>query len=86
MEPCPLADLSPPTPLRTWGKGCLSASVTTTRSETLEFGWDGPLQINAKETPISGFKHFENPYCTAAWPARNMEIRFKGQTLTLDVS
>lgn len=66
--------------------GDLSARLTTLRNETLEFSWDSPLRINGKETPISGFKHFENPYCTADWPAPNMNIHFGGQSLTLDFS
>jgi hypothetical protein len=66
--------------------GDLSATLTTLRNETLEFSWDGPLRVNGKETPISGFKHFDNPYCTAEWPAREMNIHCGGKTLTLDFS
>ncbi|HEX4030632.1 MAG TPA: hypothetical protein VHX20_09740 [Terracidiphilus sp.] len=66
--------------------GDLSVSLTTLRDETLEFSWDGPLRVNGRETPITGFKHFENPYCTADWPSQEMNIHFGGQTLTLDFS
>ncbi|MGH8014067.1 MAG: hypothetical protein ACREQ4_16375 [Candidatus Binataceae bacterium] len=66
--------------------GDLSVNLTTLRGETLEFGWDSPLLVNGRETPITGFKHFENPYCVAEWPTPKMNIHFGGQTLTLDFS
>lgn len=64
--------------------GALSANLTALRGETLEFGWDGPLRVNGAETPITGFKHFENPYCTADWPTDRMVIAHQGRELTLD--
>jgi hypothetical protein len=66
--------------------GDLSVRLTTLLDETLEFSWDGPLRVNGRETPIAGFKHFENQYCTADWPSQEMNIHFGGQTLTLDFS
>jgi len=32
--------------------------------------------LDGKEQPITGFKHFENPYCSAELPAKTMEIGF----------
>jgi hypothetical protein len=41
-----------------------------------EFGWEGPLLLDGKEQSIAGFKHIENPYCSAELPARSIEIGF----------
>lgn len=49
---------------------------TSLRGEELAFGWEGPLLVNGQEQPITGFKHIENPYCTAALPAESMDIQF----------
>jgi hypothetical protein len=62
----------------------LSARCTTLRGETLVFGWEGPLLVNGREEPITGFKHYENPYCAADLPASQMEIRFGDQLLRLN--
>ena len=61
----------------------LRVCCATLRGETLAFGWEGPLTVNGKEQPITGFKHYENPYCTTDWPASDVEIHFGGQSLTL---
>lgn len=63
----------------------LSVRCQTLRGETLAFGWEGPLMVDGKEQPITGFKHYENPYCTVDWPASEMEIHFDDQSLTLDL-
>jgi hypothetical protein len=62
----------------------LSARCVTLRGESLEFGWEGPLLVSGKEQPLSGFKHYENPYCDADWPASQMQIRFGDQAMELD--
>lgn len=64
--------------------GDLSVQLTTLRGEQLAFGWKGPLLLASREVPISNFKHFDHPYCTADWPAPKLEIRHAGETLTLD--
>lgn len=64
----------------------LKVNCQTLGGGTLAFGWEGPLMVNGKEQPISGFKHYDNPYCAADWPASRMEIRFADQSLTLDFS
>jgi hypothetical protein len=48
---------------------------TTHRGERLSFGWEEPLLVNGKEQALSGFKHYENPYCVAELPASQIEIR-----------
>jgi hypothetical protein len=62
----------------------LSARCATLRGETLAFGWEGPLLVNGREEPITGFKHYENPYCVADLGAPQMEIRFGDQLLRLN--
>jgi hypothetical protein len=64
----------------------LAVRCATLRGETLAFGWEGPLQVDGREQSLAGFKHYENPYCVADWPATQMEIRFRDQLLRLDFS
>ncbi len=52
----------------------LSVRFTSLRQEEIAFGWEGPLRVNQTEQPLSGFKHVENPYCTAELPAKSMDI------------
>ncbi|MBN1250185.1 MAG: hypothetical protein JXC32_21150 [Anaerolineae bacterium] len=47
----------------------------TLRGETLTFGWEGPILRNGEEVPLSGFRHYENPYCVTDLGALEMEIR-----------
>jgi hypothetical protein len=63
--------------------GELSLSCTGLRGETLSFGWDEPFKVNGQEQPLSGFKHFENPYCTAEFPATSLEIAYQGTAMRL---
>ena len=62
----------------------LSVRFQTLRGDTLQFGWSEPLLVNEKEQAISDFKHFENQYCVADWPAKQLEIASNGQKLTLN--
>ena len=62
----------------------LSLRCQTLRDETLAFGWEGPLLVDDVETPIGGFKHYENLYCVADLPAARMEIRFGDEVLRLN--
>jgi hypothetical protein len=64
----------------------LSVHCATLRGETLAFGWEGPLLVNGDERPITGFKHYENPYCVADLPASQMEVRFNDWLLRLTFS
>jgi len=61
-----------------------SVRCATLRGETLAFGWQGPLLRNGEEQPITGFKHYENPYCVAEYPAAQMDIRYGDQLMRLD--
>ena len=62
----------------------LEVQLTTLRGDSLAFGWEGPLLVNGKEQPITGFKHYENPYCVANLPASQMEIHLGEYALRLD--
>jgi hypothetical protein len=61
----------------------LAVQMTDLCGEVLAFGWQGPLTINGIEQPITGFKHIENPYCTADLPATQMDIRYGEYLLRL---
>ena len=57
--------------------------LTSLRGEQLHFGWKGPLQINGKTKKLSGFKHYDNPYCSAKLGAETMDIRYGLDVLKL---
>jgi len=61
-----------------------SVRCATLRGESLAFGGEGPLLVDGKEQAITGFKHYENPYCEANWPVSQMDIRFQEQVLRLE--
>jgi hypothetical protein len=50
----------------------------------MAFGWEGPFLVNGVEQPLSGFRHYENPFCTVDAPAQEMEIRTANYLLRLD--
>ena len=52
----------------------LGVRYKTLRGQELVFGWEGPLQVDGAEQPLSGFKHYDNPYCQVDLPARQMDI------------
>jgi hypothetical protein len=61
----------------------LAVRCTTLRGETLAFGWQEPLLRDRKEQSITGFKHYENPYCITELPAAQMDIRYGDQLMRL---
>ena len=52
----------------------LSVRLESLRGEALSFGWEETLLVNGQEQALSGFNHFENPYCVSEIPAQQMEI------------
>lgn len=62
----------------------LSVRCSTLRGDVLAFGWEGPLMVNGEEQPITGFKHYDNRYCSVDWPASSMELRLAAQSLRLE--
>ena len=61
----------------------LAVHTKTLRDEQLNFGWEGPLLINGQAQPLSGFKHYDSPYCEAELDAETMDIRFGDQQVRL---
>lgn len=64
----------------------LSLRCRTLRGESLAFAWEGPLWVDGSQQAITGFKHYENPYCTADLPTSQMEIRFRDWLLRLNLA
>ena len=62
----------------------LNARCTTLRGERLFFDWEGPLLVNGEVQPLSGYKHYDSPYCTAEVGAPEMDIHFGDYTMRLD--
>ena len=62
----------------------LAVRCATLRGETLAFGWQGPLMWNGQVEPITGFRHYDNPYCVADLPASQMEIQYGEHALRLN--
>jgi hypothetical protein len=62
--------------------------LDTLRDETLSFGWKEPLRIDDEVQPITGFKHYDNPYCmTKLMRGRRaqMDIRYRDRVLRLGI-
>jgi hypothetical protein len=57
---------------------------TAPSGEHLSFSWDGSLLVNGQPQPITGFKHYETPYCTVDFPVEEMNIRVGDYLLNLD--
>jgi hypothetical protein len=62
----------------------LSVRCTSLRGDALAFGWEGPLLKNGEDQPITGFKHYDNPYCQAELAASHMDIGFGDQVMRLN--
>ncbi|HQE91572.1 MAG TPA: hypothetical protein PLH19_01495 [Anaerolineae bacterium] len=61
----------------------LSVQMDTLRGDKLAFGWEGPLRRNGVAEPITGFQHYENPYCVANFPVKEMYIGYGDQAMRL---
>lgn len=64
----------------------LDVTVQSLRGEEIAFGWQAPLVVNGEEQPITGFNHYENPFCTSALGAESMIIRSWHHAMQLDFS
>jgi hypothetical protein len=53
----------------------LEVRMATLRGQHVTFAWNAPLTLDGVVQPITGFKHYENPYCTVDLPASQMDIR-----------
>ncbi|MXZ19699.1 MAG: hypothetical protein F4Y84_03655 [Caldilineaceae bacterium SB0665_bin_25] len=63
-----------------------SVHLTSLRGESIDFGWEGPLLVNEKEEPVSGFLHFDNPYSSTELGSAKMSIQFMDLLMQLDFS
>jgi hypothetical protein len=54
----------------------LAVEWRTMRGERLAFGWCEPLTVDGRAEPITGFRHVENPYARADFPAQSMDIGY----------
>ena len=62
----------------------LAVQANTLRGDTLAFGWEGALLRNGEAEPITGFRHYENPYCVAEQcPVKEMYIGYGEQAMRL---
>ena len=61
----------------------LAVEWRTIRGERLAFGWTGPLLVDDQTEPITGFKHVENPYAVAEFPAGSMDIGYGEDVIRL---
>lgn len=64
----------------------LSAHAETLRGDSIDFGWEGPLLVNERVEAITGFKHFDNPFCQVEIGAEQMEILVNNQLMRLNFS
>jgi hypothetical protein len=62
----------------------LNVRCNTLRGDTLEFDWQGDFKRNSQVEPLSGFKHYDNPYCVAELNSSQLEVRFGEQALRLN--
>jgi hypothetical protein len=42
--------------------------------------------VNGVEQPLSGFKHYEGPYCDVELGASEMEVRTRNYAMTLHLA
>ena len=64
----------------------LSVQADTLRGESIDFAWEGPLLVNEREQPISGFAHYDSPYAQMALGDEKMELQFMDLLVRLDFS
>lgn len=52
----------------------LDIQLQTLRGDDLRFGWESPFSVNGEIQPLSGYKHYDNPYTSVDLPCNEMEI------------
>jgi hypothetical protein len=63
----------------------LRASLVSLRGDTVALGWTGPFLVNGTEQPLSGFRHYESPYCTCDLGATEVDIQHGELALRLNL-
>lgn len=64
----------------------LSVQADTLRGESIDFAWEGPLLVNEREQPITGFAHYDSPYAQMDFGDEKMELQFMDLLVRLDFS
>jgi len=64
--------------------GAPAVSYHSPSQGLIEFGWHGPLTRNGEVVDLHDYPRYDNPYCTAPFPPRTIEIRADGSFLRLD--
>lgn len=62
----------------------MSLTVKSLRDEDLKLGWEGPFTVRGEEVPLAGYKHVDNFYSQAAFPAGEMDIELGEYLLRLN--
>ncbi len=62
----------------------LQVDAQTLRGNRLSFGWEDPFLCDGEALPLSGYKHFDNPYTQVDLPCTQMEIKTEDYLLRLD--
>jgi hypothetical protein len=62
----------------------LQIDCQTLRGSHVSFGWTDPFMWDGEEIPLSGYKHFDNPYTRVDLPCSQMEIKTEDYLLRLD--
>jgi len=62
----------------------LAVTVESLRGEQIAFGWHSPLRINGGVEAITGFPHYDNPFCSNALGDNTMVIRSWNHAMQLD--
>jgi hypothetical protein len=62
----------------------LSVQLTSLRGDILDFSWQGALVVNGQTQALTGFRHYENPYCIAELPAQKLDILFGDSGIRLN--
>ena len=50
----------------------------------LSFDWDGPLTLDGRDIPLSGYPRWDNPYTRVDFGLQQVHIEFEGERLDLD--
>jgi hypothetical protein len=61
----------------------LAVRLRSLRGDEIAFGWLGPFLLNGCEQQITGFKHYDSPYCVADLPAAEMQIQHGDDAMRL---
>jgi len=61
----------------------LQVTCDTLRGQTLRFGWEDPFEVDGQTQPLTGFKHYDGPFCSAELPAEQLDMQYGEYVLRL---